>query len=447
MKKILNRLIILSLCLTLTNQAFGTEALTFEDAYSLMLQNNKGLKAVLKSVEEKKYKKRAAVGHFLPSVNLNSTYAHLDEEQGFTFFGFPLTLQKQNLWYLGAGANWNIFTGGKILAYNSAARANFEGANQKYKEKTNELTVELIKRYYGLRLAEDIVKVREQVLESVQGHLDDAIKLEKSGVIAKSERLHAEVALSEAERELKAAIRDKNVVEKSLYNLVQSKDKESGSDEFTAVSDLFIFTGDLPSQEDFLAQTLKTNTSLKLLDVKKKLAKANFRSEVGNYSPTVTLFAYDILASDDLTQIAPRWAFGGSVNFTVFDGLSRFNNVKAAKALKEQTEYEIEDAKEGIELLVNKYYQELLKFKEQYESTDKSIERAEESLRVSKISFKEGLSTSLSVTDAQSALAGVKIARLSSVYNYDVTLAELLSLQGSAGEIVEYIKNSKTEKL
>lgn len=153
------------------------------------------------------------------------------------------------------------------------------------------------------------------------------------------------------------------------------------------------------------------------------------------------------MASDDLTQLAPRWALGGTVNFTVFDGLSRYNNLKAAKAVKEQTEFEIEDAKEGIELLVNKYYQELLKYQEQYESTDKSIERAQEALRVSKLSFKEGLSTSLSVTDAQSALAAVKIARLSSVYNYDVTLAELISLQGRAGEIVEYIKNSKTEKL
>ncbi len=446
MKKIFSRIIILSICLMI-NQAYSSEALTFDEAYTLMLQNNKGLKAVLKSVEEKKYKKRAAIGHFLPTVNLNSTYAHLDDNQGFNIMGFSMDIQKQNLWYLGAGANWNIFTGGKILAYNSAARANFEGANQKYREKTNELTVELIKRYYGLRLAEDIVKVREQVLESVQGHLNDAIKLEKAGVIAKTERLHAEVAFSEAERELKAALRDKNVVEKSLYNLVQSKDKETGGEEFSASSDLFIYTGELPSKEDFLKQTMKSNTSLKLLDVKKRLAKANFRSEAGNYSPTVSLFAYDIMASDDLTQLAPRWALGGIVNFTIFDGLSRYNNLKAAKALKEQTEYEIEDAQEGIELLVNKYYQELLKYKEQYESTDKSIEMAQESLRVSKISFKEGLSTSLSVTDAESVLAAVKIARLSSVYNYDVTLSELLSLKGSAGEIIEYIKNSKTEKL
>ena len=375
------------------------------------------------------------------------TYTHLDDEQGFNFFGMSIPVQKQDLYWVGMGANWNVFTGGRILAANSAARANFEGANQKYKEKVNELTVDLIKRYYGLRLAEDVVKVREQVLESVQGHLEDAKKLEKAGIIAKSERLHAEVAYSEAERELKAAIRDKNVVEKSLFSLVQNKDKNNENGEFSASSNLFMFKGTLPSQEDFLKMTMKSNTSLKLLDVKKRLARANFRSEVGNYFPTINLFAYDIMGSADLTQLAPRWAMGASLNFNVFDGFSRFNNVMAAKALKEQTQYEIEDAQEGIELLVNKYYQELLKYQEQYESTDKSIEMAQEALRVSELSFKEGLSTSLSVTDAQSTLAAAKIARLNSIYNYDVALSELLSLQGSAGQIVDYIKNSKTEQL
>ena len=334
------------------------------------------------------------------------------------------------------GANWNVFTGGRILAANSAARANFEGANQKYREKVNELTVDLIKRYYGLRLAEDVVKVRKQVLESVQGHLEDAKKLEKAGIIAKSERLHAEVAYSEAERELKSAIRDKNIVEKSLFSLVQNKDKDNENGEFSASSNLFMFQGTLPSQEDFLKMTMKSNTSLKLLDVKKRLARANFRSEVGNYFPTINLFAYDMMATADV-----------GLNFNVFDGFSRFNNVMAAKALKEQTQYEIEDAQEGIELLVNKYYQEILKYQEQYESTDKSIEMAQEALRVSELSFKEGLSTSLSVTDAQSTLAAAKIARLNSIYNYDVALSELLSLQGSAGQIVDYIKNSKTEQL
>lgn len=447
MKNIFSKTLILSVCLMLNSISFGAEALTFEDAYTLMIKNNKGLKAASKAVEEKKYKKRAAIGHFLPSVGLNMTYTHLDDEQGFNFFGMSIPVQKQDLYWVGMGANWNVFTGGRILAANSAARANFEGANQKYKEKVNELTVDLIKRYYGLRLAEDVVKVREQVLESVQGHLEDAKKLEKAGIIAKSERLHAEVAYSEAERELKAAIRDKNVVEKSLFSLVQNKDKNNENGEFSASSNLFMFQGTLPSQEDFLKMTMKSNTSLKLLDVKKRLARANFRSEVGNYFPTINLFAYDIMGSADLTQLAPRWAMGASLNFNVFDGFSRFNNVMAAKALKEQTQYEIEDAQEGIELLVNKYYQELLKYQEQYESTDKSIEMAQEALRVSELSFKEGLSTSLSVTDAQSTLAAAKIARLNSIYNYDVALSELLSLQGSAGQIVDYIKNSKTEQL
>ena len=94
MKNILSKTLILSACLMLNSISIGAEALSFEDAYTLMIKNNKGLKAASKVVEEKKYKKRAAMGHFLPSVGLNMTYAHLDEEQGFNFFNMSIPVQK-----------------------------------------------------------------------------------------------------------------------------------------------------------------------------------------------------------------------------------------------------------------------------------------------------------------------------------------------------------------
>ena len=126
----------------------------------------------------------------------------------------------------------------------------------------------------------------------------------------------------------------------------------------------------------------------------------------------------------------------------LFDGFSRTNNVRAAKAERKSVDYEIEDAKYNIECLVTKQYQELMKYKENYDSAVKSLETAEESLRVANLSFKEGFGTSLQVTDAQMMLLKVKIERLNSIYNYDVTLADLLKTNGDTDEILNYISNS-----
>lgn len=422
--------------------------LSFEQAYELMLANNNAIKATLEEIKEKKYQKNAAFGHYLPKITAGSDYFHFDDpiQVGMGPLG-SLTLQDQNLWMARAGVAWNIFTGGKVQALNAAARAKLEGTNEKYRLIANDLTSELVKRYYGLRLAQDVIVVRKQVYDGTKRHLEDAKKLEEAGVIPKSERLHAEVAFTQAQREYEASIRDANIVEEGLKTLIKADNVDLKGVEVSPASSLFIYKNDFAKLEEFKKLAMEKNPNLKQVEVKKKLAQANYRSELANYSPTVSVFAYDIFASRDQSHQLPSWALGASVNWMLFDGLTRENNLKAANCVRKQVEYEKIDAQNNVESLVVKKYEELMKYKEQYESTNKSIESANEALRVTTTAFKEGFSTSLSVVDAQMALSKVKIERLNAVYNYDITLVELLKTNGGSEEILNYIKNSTGEKL
>lgn len=431
--------------------------LSFEQAYELMMANNNAIKACLEEINAKKYEKKAAMGAFFPKIGLNSVYARLDNDitvnsppvhlGGMTVGVPPILLQEQSLWATNVGAVWNVFTGGKILALNSAARAKLEGTNEKYRLLTNELTAELVKRYFGLKMAQDVVVVRKQVLDLTEKHLEDAKKLEAAGMIAKGERLHAEVAFRQAERDYNTSIRDAEIIEEGLKALVKAQNIDLKNVEITPNSNLFVYNKDFAKLDEFKEIAMRNNPNLKQMEVKKKLAQANYRSQVANYSPTVSLFAYDVLASSNLSYQVPRWAVGATANWMIFDGLSRYNSLKAADCVRRQVKYETVDAQNNIESLVAKYYEELMKYKEQYESTNKSIESANEPLRTSTIAFKEGFGTSLTVTDAQTALSGIKIQRLNALYNYDVVLTQLLGTNGSAEDILEYIKNSTKEKL
>ncbi|MDD3237508.1 MAG: TolC family protein [Candidatus Gastranaerophilales bacterium] len=433
---------------TLQKTSIEKYDLSIEQAYDLMIVNNNAIKAAFEATEEKRHKKNAAIGHFFPKIGVNTTVAGLSDD-----ISIPLAptksimLQDNKLWEVGAGAVWNVFTGGKILAMNSAARAYYEGSNEKLREIKGDLTCELIKRYYGLKLAKDVIDVRKQVEETTKKHLSDAIKLEKNGIIPKTERLHAEVAYEKAQRELLAAQRDANIIENSLKNLIKDDSVDLENVTVSPTSALFMYQKDFLNVNEYTKNALEKNPQLKQVEAKKKLAQANYRSQVSNYSPIVSLFAYDIFGSKDLSAGVPRWAMGASVNFVAFDGLTRLNEVKAADSFRKEVKYEQKDAQYNIETLVNKQYQELLKYKEQYDSTSKSMESAQESLRVTTKSFQEGYSTSLNVTDAQTALSGVKIERLNALYNYDVTLAQLLKTNGEYDKIFEHIKESKTEQL
>ena len=439
---------------TATIQKIG---LSFEQAYELMMANNNSIKACLEEINAKKYEKKAAKGAYFPKIGVNSTYAHFDGNitvnsppvsVGAMTIPVPeILLQNQNLWAASAGATWNIFTGGKITAMNSAARAQLEGSNNKYKVLTDELTVELVKRYYGLKFAQDVATVRKQVLDTTKKHLEDAKKLEAEGVIPKSERLHADVAYRQAERDYNSSLRDIDIVQEGLKTLIKADNVDLDNVEVSPSSSLFVYNKDFDKLNEFKEIALRNNPNLKQMDVKKKLAQANYKSQVANYAPTVSLFAYDILGSSDLSYQIPRYAVGAMANWTLFDGFSRYNNMKAADCVRKQVKYETIDAKNNINSLVTKNYEELLKYKEQYESTNKSIESAQEALRTSTLAFEEGLGTSLSVTDSQTALSDVKIQRLNAVYNYDIVLTSLLSTNGKAEDILEYIKNSSKEQL
>lgn len=424
-----------------------TVELTIEQAYDLLLTNNKSLKVAEEVINEKKYKKRAAIGHFFPKVVVNTTYIGFSQPIGTEVSGRELVFQDQNVWGVGGVALWNIFTGGKILAMNSAARANYIGANEKLREVRDSLTSSLIERYYGLKFARDVITVRKQVLETAQKHLDDAKKLEAAGIIPKSERLHAEVAFSKADREYKAATRDAVVVEDALKSLIKADSVDLKDVVVNPTSKLFIYNKEFEKLDEYKKIASDNSPLLKQMDVKKKLAQANYRSEVSNYSPVVSLFAYDIVGSKDLGEGVPRYAMGATANFLLFDGLTRYNNVKAAASVKKQVALESEEAENKITTLVSKQYNDLLKYKEQYESTESAIQNAEEALRVSTKSFNEGFGTSLAVTDSQTALAGVKIERLNAIYNYDKCLAELLKSDGKTNEIFNYINDSTKESL
>lgn len=431
--------------------------LSFEQAFELMMANNNGIKACLEDIKVKQYEKKAAIGTYFPKLNVGTSYVHFGDQitvntppvhLGASTVNVPsILIQDKNLWTTNFGAVWNIFTGGKKLALNSAARAKLEGSNNNYKELTNNLTVALVEKYYGLIFFQDVAKAKKQVLDNNKQHWEDAKKLEKAGMIPKSERLHAEVAYNQALRDYKSATRDIDIVKEGLIALIKDENIDINGIDIAPTSKLFIYNNDFKKLEEYKKLALQNNAELKQSEVKKKLAQANYRSKAANYSPTVSAFAYDIIGASELSSQVPRFAVGATANFLLFDGLTRYNELQAAKHLKKAADYEALNTKYKVESSVTSNYEQLMKYKEQYELTKASIESANEALRTAKLAFQEGYGTSLAVTDAESALSNVKIQRLSSMYYYDIYLTKLLSTNDNAEDILNYIKNSTTESL
>lgn len=347
-------------------------------------------------------------------------------------------IQEKQFAAVNANFIWPLYTGGKINAANKASAIYEEEAGLHKKQKEGELLSELANRYYGLVLAEQACKVREQVAEAMKRHLFDSEKLSEQGQIAKVEYLHAQVAHSDAERELKKANREVSIVRRALQNTMAVGD----SGEFTPASKLFVLKT-IEDEDFFIAMALANNPQLKQVDSKRELAATGVKLEKSNYLPTVALSGTYDMVNKDLSPYVPDWMVGVGLNWSIFEGNARNRKLQSARFKAEQVEQAGLKAEEDIKTGIKKLHQQLGMQVEQLEELDKTLEFAKTYVDSRDKAFREGLSTSTELVDANLLLAKVKIERLQAMYNYDVTLATLLQICGNPELFMAYQSGSQ----
>jgi outer membrane protein TolC len=342
-------------------------------------------------------------------------------------------IQEKQFATVNANVVWPIYTGGKINAANKAAQINEEEAGLKARQKEGELLSELATRYYALVLAEQACKVRGQVAEAMKKHLFDSQKLSEQGQIAKVEFLHAQVANSDAERELKKANREVSIVERALLNTLAVDD----SSKIIPASKLFILKN-IESEEFFITLAMKNNPQLQQVDSKRELANTGVKLEKSNYLPSMALTGTYTLAQKELSPYVPQWMVGLGLNWSVFEGNARNRKLQAARFKVDQVDEAGLKAEEDIKTIIRKLHQQLAMQVEQLDELDKTLEFAQTYVDSRNKAFHEGLSTSTELVDANLLLAKVKIERLQALYSYDVILATLLQVCGSPDMFLEY---------
>ncbi|WP_423130302.1 TolC family protein [Gaoshiqia sp. Z1-71] len=357
----------------------------------------------------------------------------LEGQQAIQAADWDKMIQEERFASLSANLTWPLFTGGRINAANEASRIYKEEAGLQKEQKQAELLSELVTRYYGLVLSKASEQVRKQVLAAMEKHLYDAQKLSEEGQIAQVEKLHAEVAVAEAERELQKAARQSSMLERALQNTLAL----SETDSLVPVSKLFILrnTGDI---HEYMALARTNSPLLRQVGSKKDLAETGLKAEKSNYLPTLALTGMYDIANKDLSPYMPGWMVGLGLNWTLFDGAARSQKIQAARFKIEQVNEAGQKADADIGTLIQKLHHELSMQAEQLVSLDKSLKFAQTYAESKEKAFSEGLSSSSELVDAQLLVARFRIERLQVMYQYDLALASLLQICGTPEQFAGY---------
>lgn len=437
-------------------------ALSYDEAVLMVMENNDQIRADRYAEQASLKQKKAAVGLRSPQLSLSAGYAFMSDDIAVDMNGlkepiggvlgqlgqlglpvpptltgqlmgadWSLPLQERDFAVVGATLKVPIYTGGKINAANRAARINMEQSRQQSAGNRNSLYTTLAERYYGLSLAMHVVDVRSQVVEGMKKHLEDAVRLEQNGMIARVERLYAEMKLSEAQAELRKAEAEAATVSAALAGTIGTADK------VIPVTSMFVLSS-LGEADDFKAMAAEYSPLLKQVSMKRSLAEEAVKVQRADFIPQIAAMGGVNIYDYKLTKMAPRWAVGAGLSFNIFNGLNREHKFSAAKSTVKQVEAIEDRVFVDINTLIDKLYNGLSTVSEQIDANDATIAFAQEYLRIKEKAFAEGNAPSSDVVDARLNLAAAKIARLKCAYDFDVQLAQLLETCGVSERFADY---------
>lgn len=425
--------------------------LSFAEALSLAEGRNERILAADAAVDRARSDRRVAQGRRFPDVTLTGRTTRINDEIVIDLDpirqvmlglhpGVPSTaippfqarIQRQAFNNAGLSATMPVFTGGRLRAGVRAADAAVTAAEAGQRSMVGEVATELAQRYFGLQLAIQNRATRQASWESLGRHVERARSLERNGQIARAERLRAEVALAEADRDVQQAESDEQLARLAL-SATLAMDVE-----IMPETPLFKVPP-LAPVDSFKAAARDRNPILARLASEQARARQGIDATRGEFLPSLGLFAQRELYTHDLTITQPVWAAGVQLSLPLFQGGQRFARLAGARAQARQVELLRIRAQRDIELLVEQRYRQVEQARIQLTSLEATRTLAEESLRAQQLAFAAGLATSLDVVDAEQALARVQLGMFKALHDADVSLAALLESIGQPSRLPEYI--------
>lgn len=328
---------------------------------------------------------------------------------------------------------WPIYTGGAISAKQNATQAALRQARAGHDKTKDELDSLLVQKYFGVQLARSVEKLRADLLKQQERDLNRAKRFEKAGMIAKIERMSAQVNRDAAERDFIGSQTDRKVAETELADLLR--------EETIGKLDTPMFvTKNLKTLSYWQDLALANNPTLKALEAQHEQARMGVQAAKGSYHPQVYLFGHYNMIKHYLTLPEPDWIAGIGISFTLWDNRDRSARVGSAQALVNKAQAAQSQARNEINKVVEVAWLKSNQALEQYRMSTSSIDLAKENVKLRERSFKEGLSTIDDVNDARNKLIAAQVAQRVAAYRFVVAYSLLHAASGTMLDFMDTFK-------
>lgn len=399
------------------------------------LQDNPSVKIADWEVKKVDYAKKETLASVFPSIDFNGAYQRSIELQTIRMdFGGEsqsLKMGSDNTWNLGFSASLPLIapTLWKAISISDTQiLASLEDARASRLDLVNQVN----KAYYALMLAVASKEVIKQNYDVAIFNADVYKKQFDNGTASEYDVLRSSVQVKNIEPELlqaDIALKQCQLQLKVLMGIDADLDIYPDISLNDLSEDMWAY----PSDNDM---SLKDNTSLRSLEIQRKLLTQNVTLKKFAWIPTLgASYALSWTALSNGSpfrnqQFNPYSYVGLALSVPIFSGGSKLYGLKQAQVqLKEidlQKDYLISSLNMQVELAIDNINREAA----QISSSKEGVTQAKKAYDIMQKSFEIGAASYLELRDAELANTSAQLVYLQAIYNYLVSSSELDLLLG-----------------
>lgn len=421
------------------------EPLTLEEASHRMLRSSRALRIAEQAEAMARNEQRRTASTWWPTLQAEGAYVALGNEIGVDVtlleHTFTLPLIREHLSDVSLTVTWPLFTGGRRWWGRRIARQGVRLASLQRQEAEARLQVTLVAAYYALALGRRVSEVRKRAAQALERHYTEACQLEAQGMLTHADGLYARLCRDEARREWESSEREAQVAAQALGVLVD----ETEAERLLPVTPFFV--AEEAASTVWLQETTAHNYALEMLHTQSLMARDRQKMALAAYLPTIALMGRQTVYAYHLPRnLLPHTMVGVGFSWTLFDGLRREAGVREARLSLHTLTLTEEKTRDDLHVAVDKLRGTLQDAEARIRSLRTAVALNEELCRMRREAFREGMATSLEVTDAWVLLAKTHVALLGAGYEYVVALAGLCTLAGRPEQFWTYA-DAPTETL
>lgn len=382
MKKIFVLIILLA--------AVNTFALSLDELKEKAVENRPILQKYRFDAEISSENVRYQKGEFMPSADIGYQYNQLDEDIMFE------NSESSNLF---VSLSYNLFDGFRDK-YNLKSAKEMKNVSMfELQSKRQDIKLDVAAAYLNVYRNQRYLDVRQSAYKLYKEKYEDAKLKYDVGVMKWSEVLKIKVEMDNAKQELLKAQAE---LVKSLNTLSRKVNADINIEDINF--QLLEAIPEFQKYDFYKEEMYAVRSELKALETVVQARKYGVDASKSSLYPKVDLSLRYSNAADSVNPYGDNEddEIRGQVNvsFNIFDGFQKYSNINKAKLEVRKSKMDVMELKLDLKNQLQNVFEDKTVALKNLEVARASLKEAEENLRVTEVSFREGVATSTDILDA-----------------------------------------------